>query len=71
MDPGVGTPTDHDVGLIGTKHIPQGGRITNIYVPTERVGCLLTSRSRIHEEMFRPCNRKIKRTLAIEPEKEP
>jgi len=34
----VGTPADNDVGLIGTSHVPQGGRITNIYVPTERVG---------------------------------
>ena len=47
-----GTPVDHDVGLNGTSDVPQGGRITNIYVPAEKVGCLLTSRSRIHEEMF-------------------
>ena len=32
---------------------PQGGRITNSYVPTEQVGCLLRRRSWIHEEMFR------------------
>ena len=40
------------------------------YVPAERVGCLLTCRSRIHEEMFWGAIG-CKRTIAIEPEKEP
>ncbi len=38
MDPGyVGPLTNHDVGLNETSHVPQGGRITNIYVLTAKV----------------------------------
>ena len=69
MDPGIGTPADHDVGLIGTSRVSQGGRITNIYVPAEKVGCLLTCRSRIHEEMFRGAIGKPKERLRSNPTK--
>ncbi len=31
-------PVEHDVELIKIGHVPQGGRMTNVYVPTEQVG---------------------------------
>ena len=53
----------NDVRVIETSHVPQGGRITNNYVPADRAGCLLRCRSRIHEEMCRVQSVKFKRTL--------
>ena len=61
-------PAALDARLIGASHTSQGGRITNVYVPTERVGCLLTCRSRIHEEMVWGAIG-IKRTLRSNPRK--
>ena len=62
-------PATLDVRLIGASQSSQGGRITNVYVPTERVGCLLTCRSRIHEEMVWGAIGSIKRTLRSNPRK--
>ena len=61
--------SDRDARLIGASQASRGGRITNVSVPTDRVGCLLRCRNRIHEELVWGAIGRVTRTLRSNPRK--